>query len=360
VKVIIFLLFTVISAGILLTNNLSESDFTTINKKNNASNITNTTINSVKTENSNSQLDLVTTVLSAVETNVNLRRYQSDDSIYSNYLTKLMDRKSEDRKVIIEKKKEDIKDKNQVLIDPLGAYLLTSPPPNQPLCDPLIALEDESNKNEEKEKLVKLFEYQPFSSKQEEQDEQEENDQKCFCENDSFNDYNFDDENYSDEDDDEEDDDDDELDPFMVANDDDDDINEDEEEEEEEEERVEITKPTKSIDNENAILKDTNTLFSSFVKQVKQVTNLEKLKNVTMDKLENIKSTIQTNMPYSISQQEITTKIKSSFSNYKLNKNLISNFNGNSSNNSLNLSHLSHSYSFQNKPQNSKDTRSQG
>ncbi len=146
--------------------------------------------------------------------------------------------------------------------------------------------------------MVKLFEYQPFSSKQanNEVEEEEVNDQKCFCENDSFNDDNYDDKNYSVEDD--ENLDDDELDPFMVAN---DDSNEDEEEEEdaeeeEKEEEVVITKPTKSIDNENAILKDTNTLFSSFVKQVKQVTNLEKLKNVTMDKFENIKSTIQTNM----------------------------------------------------------------
>jgi hypothetical protein len=286
-----------------LTNDLSESDFSTSNKENNASNITNTTINSVKTDNSNLQLDLVTPVSSAVETSMNLRRYQSDDSIYSKYLTKLMYRKIE--AVITKKKKqEDIEDKNQVLIDPLGAYLLTSsPPPNQPLCDPLIAFEDESNKNKLKENLVKLFEYQPFSSKQANNvvEEEEVNDQKCFCENDSFNDDNFDDKNYSVEDD--ENLDDDELDPFMVANDDsnedkeeEDEEEEEEEEEEENEEEVVITKPTKSIDHENAILKDTNTLFSSFVQQVKQVTNLEKLKNVTMDKFENIKSTIQTNM----------------------------------------------------------------
>jgi hypothetical protein len=148
--------------------------------------------------------------------------------------------------------------------------------------------------------LVKLFEYQPFSSKQANNvvEEEEVNDQKCFCENDSFNDDNFDDKNYSVEDD--ENLDDDELDPFMVANDDSNEDKEEEDEEEEEEEENEeevvITKPTKSIDHENAILKDTNTLFSSFVQQVKQVTNLEKLKNVTMDKFENIKSTIQTNM----------------------------------------------------------------
>jgi hypothetical protein len=54
----------------------------------------------------------------------------------------------------------------------------------------------------------------------------------------------------------------------MVANDDSNEDKEEEDEEEEEEEENEeevvITKPTKSIDNENAILKDTNTLFSSF------------------------------------------------------------------------------------------------
>ncbi len=62
-------------------------------------------------------------------------------------------------------KLEDIKDKNKVLIDPLEAFLLISSPPlNQPLCDPLIALEDEINKNKEKEKFVKLF-----SSKQPEE-----------------------------------------------------------------------------------------------------------------------------------------------------------------------------------------------
>ena len=217
------------------------------------------------------------------------------------------------------------------------------------------------SRNSNQEKFKTLFAYEPFRVEHEEQNEKEKKlvgvCQHNFC--DSYNEENYtdhDDDDYYDydnyNDDDDEDDDDDDKDE------DDDDLNayneegESNDEENNTEKQNNNNKDSKLIDNENIIVntyKDANNLLNSLFQTsfVKQVTNLQKIKDATIDKLTNIKSSIQTNMPYSISQQDITTKLKS-FSNYKLNKNLMSTLSGHTSNNSLNNS-INHGYSFQNK-----------
>ena len=355
------------STGILLTNNLNESEFKTINKKLNSSNITNSTktdasINSLLHENTTDEIPK------------NLRKYQSDDSICTRYLTKLIEKKSSIDVTVHNKDKtsQSIDDKNSVVIDPLGAYLLTSsstlPPPA--IIDPLSSFMNENETNaQDKRKLDELFGYEPFKAEREEEKKSEIIIEAAhnheYCENDSLNDDNFDDdESYDDNDDDENDN-------YSEEEEDDDEDEDEDEQEEEEEEDDNSNNVTSSNNMKNTITsattlpnKNKNALFNSLLKQVTtKVTNVielnSKLKDVTKfttEKFIDLKSQIQTSMPYTLSQQEIASKLKS-ISAYTINKNLIAPFSGNNSQNSLNNS-LNHSYSFQNKVQ--KDTKSVG
>jgi hypothetical protein len=349
-------IFLVLSTGILLTNTLNETDFIKINTstKHHSSNLNNTTINSNNTDSiNNSQTDIPSTTTTKTTTSTsNLRKYQSDDSIYSKYLIKLIDNCNKKKPIAIKTKIIE-KPVDIIVIDPLGAYLQTSTIPT----DPLSALLVNENTNIGSEKLVNLFEYEPFRAERD-----EENNNVSIAENDSFNGENFDDnQSYSEDED---------LDAFIEEEDEDEESTDDEEDEEDEENDDDEDVNVKLSDNENAILtkyKNANDLLNSFVTQVTNVTNSielnSKFKDVrkfTTDKFSVLKSSLQTNMPYSISQQEITTKLKS-FSGYALNKNLISTFSGNSnSNNSLNNS-INNNNSFQNKKNSfQKDAKSTG